>query len=151
MKKFKFSLETVLSYKQQVLEALQGEHAALLARVREQETLLQAIWDEYHDYNDEFCERKMTGLPITDAVIYQNGLRVLETRIQRETERLEQLRRQEEQKREQVVEARKETASLEKLREKKLVAYEKELSKAEELLIEEFVSNTASVRSVSAS
>mgnify|MGYP005831743415 FL=1 len=146
MKKFRFSLETVLSYKQQVLEALQGEHAALLARVREQEAFLQSIWDEYHDYNDEFCERKMTGLPITDAIIYQNGLRVLEKRIQHETERLEQFRRQEEQKRAQVIEARKDTASLEKLRDKKLTAYEKELSRAEEQLIEEFVSNTSSAR-----
>ena len=146
MKKFRFSLATVLDYKQQLLEALQGEHAVLLARVREQETLLQSIWDEYHDYNDEFCERKMTGLPITDAVIYQNGLRVLEARIQRETDRLEQLRRQEELKRAQVVEARKDTASLEKLRDKKRSAYDKEVSRAEERLIEEFVSNASSAR-----
>ena len=146
MKKFRFSLATVLDYKQQLLEALQGEHAVLLARVREQETFLQSIWDEYHDYNDEFCERKMTGLPITDAVIYQNGLRVLEARIQRETDRLEQLRRQEELKRAQVVEARKDTASLEKLRDKKRSAYDKEVSRAEERLIEEFVSNASSAR-----
>ena len=39
MKKFKFSLEMVLNYKQQVLEALQGEHAAALSRLREQEQL----------------------------------------------------------------------------------------------------------------
>ena len=40
MKKFKFALDTVLSYKQQVLDALQGEHAEILARVRNQEELL---------------------------------------------------------------------------------------------------------------
>ena len=28
MKKFKFALDSVLSYKQQVLDALKGEHAA---------------------------------------------------------------------------------------------------------------------------
>ena len=43
MKKFKFSLDTVLSYKQQVLEALQGEHALALAAVREQEALLDLM------------------------------------------------------------------------------------------------------------
>ena len=39
MKKFKFALDTVLSYKQQVLDALKGEHAAILTQVREQERL----------------------------------------------------------------------------------------------------------------
>ena len=43
MKKFKFSLDSVLSYKQQVLDALQGEHAALLAQVRAQEEVLDAV------------------------------------------------------------------------------------------------------------
>ena len=51
MKKFKFSLDTVLSYKQQVLEALQGEHALALAAVREQEGLLANLWGQYLDYN----------------------------------------------------------------------------------------------------
>ena len=37
MKKFRFSLETVLDYKQQVLSALQAEHGAILAQVRDQE------------------------------------------------------------------------------------------------------------------
>ena len=37
MKKFKFALDTVLSYKEQVLGVLQGEHAEAVARVRAQE------------------------------------------------------------------------------------------------------------------
>ena len=55
---------------------------------------------------------------------------------------LEELRAQEEAKREQVVEAKKETSSIEKLKEKKLEAYHKEEAKSEELFIEEFVSST---------
>ena len=34
MKKFRFSLETVLDYKQQVLDALRIEHAAAQAKAR---------------------------------------------------------------------------------------------------------------------
>ena len=37
MKKFSFSLETVLDYKNQVLDALRTEHGAILAQVRAQE------------------------------------------------------------------------------------------------------------------
>ena len=139
MKKFKFSLETVLSYKQQVLEAVQNEHAQLLAKVQEQENVLEAVERRYREYNEEYRERKQTGLPITDAVIYQNGLRVLEADIRREMERPEQPRKQAEAKRLEMVEARKETSSLEKLREKKLDVYQKSIQKSEESLIEEFV------------
>ena len=84
MKKFKFSLDTVLSYKQQVLEALQGEHALALAAVREQEALLENLWKQYRDYNAEYRRRAEEGLPLTEALMYQNGLRAAEQEIQRD-------------------------------------------------------------------
>ena len=140
MKKFKFSLDTVLSYKQQVLEALQGEHALALAAVREQETLLENLWQQYRDYNAEYRRRAEEGLPLTEALMYQNGLRAAEQEIQRETQHLEELRAEEEKRREKVIEAKKDTSSIEKLREKKLDAYHKAEAKSEEAFIEEFVS-----------
>ena len=149
MKKFKFSLDTVLDYKGQVLDAVKGEHAAILAQVRAQEEVLQAVWNRYRDYNQEYRERKSEGMTIVDATLYQNGLRALEMEIQRETNRLDDLREQEEKKREEMVEAKKETSSLEKLKEKKLDLYQKEYQKNEERLIEEFISATRS-NSVSA-
>lgn len=141
MKKFKFALDTVLSYKQQVLDALQGEHAEILAKVRRQEEFLEGLWRSYRDYNSEYQQRVREGLPVTEALMYQNGLRAAELEIQRETVRLERLRAQEEKKRDEVIEAKKETSSIEKLREKKLDAYNKAVEKSEELFIEEFVSS----------
>lgn len=142
MKKFKFSLDTVLSYKQQILDSVKNEYAALQGEVAEQERVLEAAERHYHEYNEEYRERKQLGLLITDAIIYQNGLRVLEAEIRRETQKLEELRQRAEKKREQMVEARKETVSLEKLREKKLDSYQKAIQKSEESSIEEFVSNS---------
>ena len=130
MKKFKFSLDSVLSYKEQVLESLQGEHAAIMAEVREQEEVLESAWRQYRD-----CDA------ITDAMVYQNGLRVLERDIQRETDKLEELRKKEEAKRQEVVDAKIDTSSIEKLKEKKLELYNKEVAKSEEVLIDEFVSS----------
>jgi len=144
VKKFQFSLNTVLHYKEQVLDALRGEHAAILARVREQEARLEAAQARYREYNDEFRARKAEGLSVLDAMTYESGLRVLEKRIAQETEALRRLEREEEAKRSEVVEAKKETKSLELLRKKKLDDYRKAEAKAEELLIEEFVSNSAS-------
>ena len=57
MKKFKFSLDTVLSYKQQVLGVLQGEHAQAVAKVRAQEALLESLWQEYRECNEEYRQQ----------------------------------------------------------------------------------------------
>ncbi|MBD5134325.1 MAG: flagellar export protein FliJ [Clostridiales bacterium] len=150
MKKFKFALDSVLSYKEQVLEALQGEHAAILAQVREQEGVLEAVWQDYRDCNEEYRQRKTEGLSIMDAMFYQNGLRALEADIQRETDKLAELRKQEEAKRQEVVDAKIDTSSIEKLKEKKRELYNKEVAKSEELLIDEFVSSARARANISA-
>ena len=150
MKKFKFSLDSVLSYKEQVLESLQGEHAAIMAEVREQEGVLEAAWQDYRDCDAEYTLRKAEGISITDAMVYQNGLRVLERNIQRETEKLEELRKKEEAKRQEVVDAKIDTSSIEKLKEKKLELYNKEVAKSEEVLIDEFVSSARARASIGA-
>ena len=142
MKKFKFSLDTVLSYKEQVLGALQGEYAEAMGRVRAQEALLEKLWREYRDCNEDYRDRAMEGMPVTEALMYQSALRAAELEIQRETQRLEELEAEAEKRREAMVEAKKETSSIEKLKEKKLEAYHKEEAKSEELFIEEFVSST---------
>ncbi len=150
MKKFKFALDSVLAYKQQVLDALKGEHAAILAQVREQEDVLEAVWQDYRDCNEEYRQRKAEGLTIMDAMFYQNGLRVLEADIQRETEKLEELKRQEEAKRQEVVDAKIDTSSIEKLKDKKLELYNKAVQKSEENLIDEFVSSARARASIGA-
>lgn len=142
MKKFKFALDTVLSYKQQALDALRGEHAAILAKVHAQEDVVGTLEQRYCDYNDEYRQRAEEGLPITDVLMYQSGLRAIEMEIQRETLRLEALREAEEKKREEVVEAKKETSSIEKLKDRKLEDYNKAVLKSDEQFIEEFVSST---------
>lgn len=140
MKKFRFSLDTVLSYKQQIQDSLQSEHAESLARVRRQEKLMDELLAKYRAYCTEYRERCETGLPITDVLVYQSGLRAMEREIERASADMEELRRQEEKKRMEFIEAKRETASIEKLKEKKLQDYQKALDKSNELFIEEFVS-----------
>jgi len=149
MKKFRFSLATVLDYKQQILDILMGEHAQVLARLREQKQALQNAEGRYIDYNEEYKEKKIRGIAISEALMYQSGLRVLEQDILHEKKKLEAVQRAEEEKRARVVAAKQETSSLEKLREKKLGQYNSALQKAEEQLIDEFVSSTrATARAV---
>ena len=139
MKKFRFSLETVLDYKQEVLSALQTEHAAILARVHAQEDLLEELENYYSELDAEFTERKLEGITILDAMQYEQYLRATERQIEEAVEILERLRAEAEAKRLEVVEAKKDTSSIENLREKKLDSYNKAVQKSEELIIEEFV------------
>ena len=141
MKNFRFSLETVLGYKQQVLDSLQNEHMMAMAAERRQEELLKALGEEYRLYKQEFTERRTSGISAAEVGQYENGLHYLERKIEAETGRLQELKEQTELARERMVEAKKETASLEKLREKKKTAHQKEAAKEEERLIDEFVNN----------
>lgn len=142
MKKFRFSLETVLDYKQQVLDALQTEHGAIMARVRAQEEYLAGLERDYRDTDAEFTRRKLEGIPILDAMRYEQYLRAMERQIQKAVNKLDELRRQEEEKRAEVVAAKQDTSSIEKLKEKKLDSYNKAVQKSEEAMIDEFVSTT---------
>jgi len=139
MKKFQFSLETVLGYKQQVLDSLQAEHGAILAKVRQQEELIEHLEADYQAMSSEFNARKTEGISILDAMKYEQYLRAMERQIKEAYVHLFSLRKQEEQKRAEVVEAKKDTSSIEKLKEKKLDAYNKAVQKSEEALIDEFV------------
>lgn len=140
MKKFRFSLETVLDYKQQVLESLQIEHAAIQAKVRAQEERLRGLEEQHWELDAEFSQRKLEGIAILDAMKYEQYLRATERAIEEAEAVLEDLREQEEAKRSEVVEAKKETSSIEKLRERKLDGYNKALRKSEEAMIDELVS-----------
>lgn len=142
MKKFRFSLETVLDYKQQALDALRAEHGAILAQVRAQESVIEGLEGEHRQVDGEFSQRKLEGITVLDALNYEQYLRALEREILEARRKLEVLRRKEEAKRAQVVEVWKETATLEKLKEHKLDDYRKAEQKAEEQRIEEFVSTT---------
>ena len=109
-----------MDYKQQVLTSLQSEYGAAQLRVRQQEEVLEQTERAHRELNEEFTRRRAEGITIKDAVMLEGGLRVLERDIDREAQKLLELQKQAEEKREEMVEAKKETSSLEMLRDKKL-------------------------------
>lgn len=150
MKKFQFSLETVLEYKQQVLESLQAEHGEILARIRRQEERIGQLEADYRALSGEFNQRKAEGITVLEAIKYEQYLRSSERQIEEAYEHLRSLQKEEEKKRNEVVEAKKETSTIEKLKEKKLEAYNKAVLKSEEAVIEEFVTTKRIMESQSA-
>lgn len=139
MKKFKFALSTVLDYKSQRLELLQGEHAVILAKVRAQENRIRRMEEEYRAFDREFREQCSMGISINEARFGESRLRAMERDIQQEKRVLEGLYQESEAKRMEVVEAKQETASIEKLKAKKQEAYRKAEQKDAEQQIDEFV------------
>ena len=78
-------------------------------------------------------------------VAYDGYLNNLRKNTEKEKEQLAVLKKEAEQKRKEMVAAKVETSSFEKLKEKKQKEYEKTALKKEEQFIDEFVSNTASL------
>ena len=137
MKKFRFSMETVLHYREQLLDTLRIEHAAAIARVREQEAVVAALQQRFDEVNEEYRDRKQQGMTIADAVGYDLILRVQEKEIEKARETLALRKSEEESKRH----AKTDKATIEKLKEKKWKLYQKSVQKSEEQFIDEFVSN----------
>lgn len=140
MKRFYFSLENVLRYKEQTLDNLRAEHAARLREIRRCERELLALEEEHRLCREDFAKEKAGGMRIADVYTYEHYLDATGLRIAAKKEELALWERRAEEKRAEVVEAKKETSSIDKLKEKKLAEYEKEARRQEERLIEEFVS-----------
>ena len=147
MKKFNFPLNTVLNYKDQVLENLKTEHAQILADIAQQERRIEELMDKSQSAAARYREDTQCGVTVNIMREYERYITFIQQRIVAEQGVLLKLTKKEEQKRAEVIEAKKEKASIDKLKEKKLDQYNKEVLKSEELFIEEFVSNTMSVRS----
>lgn len=140
MKKFSFQLESVMNYKNQRLENKKAEHARIIALVNEQNLKIASLAEKFRGVNLDFNDKKMAGISIIEAMEYSGFLYKLEVETQQEKRRLKDLQKIEEEKRAEVVEVKIETSTLEKLKEKKLEIYNKEVQKSEERYIEEFVS-----------
>ena len=139
MKRFRFQLDPVLDYKQQVLDALLEELELARGKVMAQEFEKERADREVTDFDAVFAEKQAEGVTVMEMREYQGCREVLVKRAQRENEKLIRLRRAEDKKRDEVVEARKEARSLEKLKDVRRGEYDAAEAKAEEKSLEDLV------------
>lgn len=137
MKRFRFQLEPVLNYKLQNLDALMVELNAAQAQVVAQEAARDAAYQRVADYAAEYAQRKAEGITVTEALEYESCRQVLERRARLENDKLLELRRAAERKREEVVTARQETHSLEKLKDIRRNEYDTAAAKADEKALDD--------------
>ncbi|MGE4275674.1 MAG: flagellar export protein FliJ [Lawsonibacter sp.] len=137
MKAFQFHLEPVLNYKQQALDLLLTEHRALLDRVEHQTRVRDTAAEQLADFDSAYTQKKSKGLTAVEALECQGCIQVLEQQVRQETQQLKTLQQMAEAKRLQILEARKGTFSLERLKEKKEKKYSDSLRKAEETFLDD--------------
>ena len=139
MKRFHFQLEPVLNYKQRTLDALLEELELARGKVMAQEWEKEKADRKVTDFDADFAEKRAEGITIMEMRQYVGCREVLAKRAEREQEKLTRLRKAEERKRGEVVEARKEARSLEKLKDNRKGEYDAAAAKAEERSLEDLV------------
>ena len=141
MKRFKYSLENVLHYKEQILDSIKAEHGTLLAQIRKKEAEIQELENKLVSAQNKMDDLKKQDVQIKD--LYGMYISEMEDQIRKKQEQLKLLQQQEEKKKVQVIAAKIDTSRYEKLKDRRQNEYEKAAKKAQELFIEEFASRTA--------
>lgn len=145
LKKFKFSLETVLNYKEQNENNLRAEHANILQQVIQQEKKIEEIKEKEKRTRKELNEKRTSDFNVLQIQTFEKYLNFIKGELKKELQVYDILKKKEEEKRADLVAARTETKSIDKLKEKRLLEYKKMESKQEELNIEEFISRKESL------
>jgi len=135
-------LETVLDYKNQILDGLKAEHAIALAAVRQKQDEIARLNIELDDLRAEFDQAKRKVTTIEQYRLHIMCIERMTRQIEQKEKELLVLQQQEEEKKAAVVNAKVDTSKFEKLRERRLGEYHKAEAKAEEAFAEEFVTHT---------
>ncbi|PWJ52479.1 flagellar export protein FliJ [Faecalicatena contorta] len=146
MKRFSFTLDKVLSYKAQIEKNLRNEHAQIVQAVIQKEEQIEDLEQKHKVCSVEYNHVKLQGAPVNKLRTIENYLQSLIDKIRTEKQNLVCLKDTEEKKRQEVIAAKQDTASIDMLKAKRKQEYDKEVLKEDERLIEEFVSNTMSGR-----
>lgn len=143
MKKFKFSLDKLKSYREQILKTEEnelGRRRKEVISLQEEKAMLEA---KVEQRNEEFRIRAMGAMTPQEIKVSKGYIATLQENIRELGRQILEAQDRVEQQIQVVVEATKEVSSLEKLEEGQLEEYNKMAMKQEELFIEEFVSNSS--------
>lgn len=141
MKKFKFSLEKLKSFKEQIKKREENTLAALRAeqmdRLHEKEELLK----ELERRNAEFIKKSERGMTAMEVVTEKGFISYILDSIKAKDKEISVLSAKINKQLVVVTEASREVQTLEKLEEKQFDEYKFKERKADEAFIEEYVGN----------
>lgn len=141
MKRFQFTLDKLMGYKDQVLSKEKNDLAQLrsdrLKVISEKEEMEQKL----RESGEEFAEKAALGMSITEITMFKGFHNALIDQIRLKEKQISEFDDRIAKQLNVVVEASKDVNSLEKLRDKQLEEYRFRVNKSEEQFIEEYVSN----------
>lgn len=146
MKKFSFSLQKLLDYKEQLFDAERRALADMRAALARMEQEREDMSAERATRTADFCQKAARGIPAVEVETHKNYLTMLDFSIRQKNQQIELQNQAIDKQADKVREAKLEISTIEKLRERKLEEYNYAASKEEELFIEEFVTNTKAVK-----
>jgi len=144
MKKFMFSLEKVLSFKQQTLNVKMNELGLFQMKLLELEKEINDLDKKFADTNQVMVKSLQTGLNSNDIAVYKLYFNTLNQKIQKLIEDKNRLSDIIAQKKADIIAINSEISGLEKLREKQLAEYLKVVQKSNELAMDEYVNQMRS-------
>lgn len=145
MKKFKFSLEKILQLKEQILKNLKNDLSVLQLALREKEEEIQNLWFKYRDSDESYKEKSSKSIMPYEIKYYKDFMSSVLNAIKKREAEKELILKKIEAKKQEIISLNIEISSLEKLKEKKYAKYNYQVQKIEEILIEEFVSNSSTI------
>lgn len=146
MAKFKFSLKSVEKYRNVLLDEAKGRYAKAVADSNRQAERINNLKDELSAQEDELRRKNAEGISILEMQGYRTYMKILEKNIKDEEYKLKTLKKIEQKRRWEMISAKTDARSIEKIKERRLEEHKKEESKKEELATQEFVSNKISRR-----
>ena len=141
MKKFSFSLQKILEIKEQVLDNLKIEMGNLNRDLDTADQQIRKLKAEFKQLNEELNGKCAVSVSVGEMTYYKMYMNNVLKQTEKKEEEKNIILKKIEAKRHEIVNANMEISSLEKLKEKELEKYNKEVTKREEIFIEEFVSS----------
>lgn len=145
MKKFSFPLEKVLDYKNQMLDNLQNEYAAIRMELDAAEKKLSELNAMYEATNMKLREVYRDDITAPEVTAYKRYLNDLNRAVQDYEQKKAGIQEKLLKKQREIINAKTEVSIYEKLKEKELLQYNQTLAKENELFVEEFLNNNRSV------
>lgn len=143
MKRFKFTLDKLKDYKDQVLSKEKNELAQLRSSQQKALSEKEELEERLRRSGQEFNEKSARGMTIMEITVFKGFHNALIDQIRLKELEIAEFDKKIERQLGVVVQVSKDVNSLEKLRDKQLEEYNFKVQKSEEQFIEEYVSGVA--------
>ncbi len=141
MKKFKFTLESLKKYNEQILDSEKNTLGRLRAEYADMQKALEGKELEYEQAIEKLEELMKSGTNVMRVSLHKRYIASLQQDMYRIKAEMAAKDEEIQKQLQKVVDATKEVSKIEKLEEKQIEQYKYEEQKESELFIEEFVSN----------